>query len=201
MIEGGLRREVLPMDLKLTAPSPSSSTTRHRGHQEPGGRRHRADRVLPGQPAGRPSPRRRSTTSRSRSSWPAAVDVARRARPPAQGLGDTRSTSPASSPIRCSASWSTSTTTSRWAAPPTASWRATSAATGAREVFGEVYDELGAKFPRFVDVLRRGQRARPRATNSSIGAALRALAAHRLGVDGAAAARARRHPARRAELQ
>ena len=61
-------------------------------------------------------------------------------------------------------------------------------------VFGEVYDELGAKFPRFVDVfaeVSRGtmtQQPRP-------GAALRALAAHRLGVDGAAAAAPGRHSA------
>ena len=33
-----------------------------------------------------------------------------------------------------------------------ASWRASSAATRNSAVFGEVYDELGTKFPRFVDV-------------------------------------------------
>ena len=81
------------------------------------------------------------------------------------------------------------------------SWRAASAATRNSAVFGEVYDELGAKFPRFVDVLRRGRRGRPMAGNARPRAAVRALAAHRLGVDGAAAARPGRRFRRKGDLQ
>ena len=61
----------------------------------------------------------------------------------------------ASGPTASPGGWSTSTTTSAWAARPTASWPAGDGWGRTRTRCGEVFEELADKFARFVTVLRR----------------------------------------------